>query len=457
VKKIVRVWLALMIAAACVLPAAAEGGSGWALVIGIDRYDSSDIAPLNCPRSDARAVAQALIERCGFARDHVILMTSDASDPREKPTSTNILRWLYGLRRSVKPGDDFVFYFSGHGITQGDESYLLTSETTIGGEALLRRSSLGVAEIREAMKGLHAARVLELIDACRNDPRASKGVADSHMDRGFSRDLVLKAKSTLPYVDCAAAIFACRVGQRSYENCEGHGYFTYFLLEGLYGEAGDASGHVTLSSLLAWLERKVPEAVRLREPGRVQEPWADLSGTGALDWVLALSRVPAADPSQPAVVLGVSANGMTTPAATCLLPARIGGGPPQRVTVSVNGRPVPLPPSALTLTADGATMRLDVPLEIGENTVLVAAVGPDGLPVQASVIVVRDPRAPAPLAGRPLPAVPEQGRVTAQAAADYYRGDLYRRKQSDYDRDREKWGRDEADMMRPSTSTDGDR
>lgn len=258
-------------------------GRGWAIVVGVDRYDTADISPLSFAGADARTFAQTLVENCGFSPDRVFLMTSD-SDAKQRPNSENVLEWLEAMRREVGPNDTFVFYFSGHGVTRQGSSYLLTTNTRLGSEALLRKSALSVTEIKDALKGIRAARLLQIVDACRNDPGSSRGLGDNKMSPAFSRDLSVVAQSS-PQIQgsVTATLFACSEGQRSYEGYKGHGYFTYFLVQGLKGEARDPSrrdGGVTLSSLVAYLADKVPEAVRIYAHGQPQVPYASIDGTG---------------------------------------------------------------------------------------------------------------------------------------------------------------------------------
>ena len=53
----------------------------WALVVGMDQYDSPDIAPLRCAVADATALAQTLREAADFDEDHLIVLTSNAEGP----------------------------------------------------------------------------------------------------------------------------------------------------------------------------------------------------------------------------------------------------------------------------------------------------------------------------------------------------------------------------------------
>ena len=268
--------------------AAADAPQKWALVVGVDAYQHAQIRPLQYAGSDAREVAKALREAAGFPSDNVIVMSTSEGEP---PTAQNILGKLVGLRGLVGPNDTFVFFFSGHGVEKDGERWLLTSDANPASIELLRKSALGVGEVQGALKGVHAARVLQIVDACANDPFASgKDSAETLLTEGLSKDLVLSARRGGGDLQAAVTLFSCKVGQRSYESAnKRQGYFTWHLVKGIRGEAAGADGAVTVPSLVSYLGRSVARDVQLNE-NRPQEPWATTDGTGAMDWVLSARK-----------------------------------------------------------------------------------------------------------------------------------------------------------------------
>jgi len=480
-----RLAIVLVLLAALIVPLpAATPGENWALVVGVDQYDSSELAPLRYARADARSVAYALINACGYKSDRVVLISGGGSD-QERPTSTNILRWLQGFEKSVKSNDSFVFFFSGHGIMDGEEGMLLCQDSSIGSPSLLRKSSLGVSEIRDELKRMKVGRILQVFDACRNDPRTSRGGgADQRLSGQAARETLLSG------FDLTATLFACRAGQRSYEGMDGHGYFSYFLVKGLYGEAANSEGAVTLASLARYLERQVPQAVALHEQGKTQQPWAEINGTGAVEWVFnrtGAGSVPATMPSPAAgatvLALSLPERGTRVSDAEIPLEARINGDEPAVVMLAVNGQPVEVPRSARS----GRLLRLRVPLEMGENAVMVATIGSDGVPHQSVAVVTRDASAPTlastsgtspsgtagagtvasgtagsagtVVAGGTTVVAVEwgarvDGRITAAVpVVRPFTGPLHR-KRTEWDRNAERYGSQGADLLTP---TGGDR
>src|ERR1700754_1768858 len=62
----------------------------YALIIGIDDYDSAQINRLEGASNDAKSLADVLIKSAGFPSEQVILLTADQPVQR-RPTRNNIL------------------------------------------------------------------------------------------------------------------------------------------------------------------------------------------------------------------------------------------------------------------------------------------------------------------------------------------------------------------------------
>ncbi|MBI2300089.1 MAG: SUMF1/EgtB/PvdO family nonheme iron enzyme, partial [Armatimonadetes bacterium] len=222
------------------------------------------------------------------------VFTSDQKDRFLLPTAANIVTALQAVRERATGDDALVFMFSGHGLQDGDEPYLLTVESN---RALLDRTALPMGLVNEALKGFDGRSILMLIDACRNDPLAARGTADAHMDEGFAKgvrprmEVIVGRK--LPAV---VVLMACDVGQRAFDwQEEGHGAFTSYLLRALAGEARAENGDILMSRLGDYVVREVTAwAQRAR---RQQTPRLD-NPAGA-DFVL-LHPTPKPSPPPPA-------------------------------------------------------------------------------------------------------------------------------------------------------------
>ncbi|KAI0671650.1 caspase domain-containing protein, partial [Trametes maxima] len=91
-------------------------GKKKALCIGINYFGQS--AELKGCINDARNVVQFLkgeFQLWGYREDDIVVLTDDATNPRQVPTKDNILAAMQWLVRDAQPNDSLFFHYSGHG------------------------------------------------------------------------------------------------------------------------------------------------------------------------------------------------------------------------------------------------------------------------------------------------------------------------------------------------------
>ena len=168
----IAVWAAVLWMALAV-PANAER---LALVIGNDRYTA--LPTLQKAVNDARSVA-ATLDEIGFK---VFL--------GENLTRRETNRKLADFVAAIKPGDEAFFFFAGHGVAVGAENYLIPSdmpEPRSGEEGLLRDEAHSVNSLIERVQRRGAKTTFFVLDACRDNPFAAKGVRSIGLSRGLTR------------------------------------------------------------------------------------------------------------------------------------------------------------------------------------------------------------------------------------------------------------------------------
>lgn len=147
-----------------------------ALVIGIDDYAHVD--PLLKARNDARAVHAALAA-AGFRAE--LLLDADLMTMAER---------LEVFGEQIDPGDEVVFFFAGHGVEIDGRNYLLPADVPMparGGDLIVRRSSLPLADVTGLMQRRGARISLVILDACRDNPFARAGTRAIGASRGLAR------------------------------------------------------------------------------------------------------------------------------------------------------------------------------------------------------------------------------------------------------------------------------
>jgi len=206
-------------------------GNRWAVLVGINEYEDPYIADLKVCVDDVTAVYQSLDPGYQVAK-----LLIDAT-PDRLPTRANVLGELSAVSQAADEGDLLLFYFSGHGLAWGGESYLLSRDTRL---SALKHTAVAMRDVRELMDQSPAWAKVIVLDACHSG--ASIGKAEPTMTPEFIRRVFEEAEGM-------AVLASCKQGQQSWEWTEkGRSVFTYYLLEALAGQADlDQKGFVTVS------------------------------------------------------------------------------------------------------------------------------------------------------------------------------------------------------------------
>lgn len=140
------------------LAGAAAAQDRWALVLGVSRYDSPQIAPLQNTLNDARTIASALNDM-GFK----VYYLENAARAEVEGAMDRIAR--------EQPGAEVgVFYFAGHAVQLEGQNLVLPADIRpVSGEAL-RGSAVSVNELVARMSAIGTQSLVVILDACRNSP-----------------------------------------------------------------------------------------------------------------------------------------------------------------------------------------------------------------------------------------------------------------------------------------------
>lgn len=265
---------------------------GWAVVVGIDNYNDERITSLTGADNDAIHLAQTFKDVFEIEDNHLFILTSNASDKDRLPKIGNILTKLEYIATKAIPEDTFVMAFSGHGNSTAGKTYLWTYLSQPGA---IEYTALRVEILEENIKPIKADKKLLIFDICRKEPEkgkagSSENLLTGDMVEGFrglgsiGMDPVSKSRNKV-----TAKLFSCDIGQRSYEwPAKQRGFFSYFLEQGLKGEAIDEAGSVTLGGLQRYLEAAVSNRVKMElGVGKRQNPYVMMEGNDPGRWVLA--------------------------------------------------------------------------------------------------------------------------------------------------------------------------
>jgi formylglycine-generating enzyme required for sulfatase activity len=194
----------------------------WAICVGINKYQF--IQHLTCAVNDAEEMHCWLKETAKFEQTYLFTDNSppieDMTEPLpSQPTFTTLRRWLRkrfppNSKPPLSASDSLWFFFSGHGVREQGQDYLLLSDSDPDPEEI-NNSAISLAFVTEYLRQSGAGNIMLFVDACRSVAKSGLGIE-------------LQAEQGI------ISIASCRPREKSYEiEALNHGSFTYALLESL--------------------------------------------------------------------------------------------------------------------------------------------------------------------------------------------------------------------------------
>jgi WD40 repeat protein len=230
------------------------------LAIGINEYRNARYNLDFCVR-DARSFTEVLSRSAGRLFQHVYpLVLAD-----REATRANVLNALGDISRKIRPEDVFVLFYAGHGIaldlpdevskSRSEFFYVLSDVTQMTDPARAAKDGLSGNELKAQMTALQALKQVMFVDACNSGALvaqfAVRGAAEENALAKLSR-----ATGSVIYASTTKEQFASELKELS------HGAFTYVLLNALNGDASLPNGQITVASLKAYVDDRIPELTK---------------------------------------------------------------------------------------------------------------------------------------------------------------------------------------------------
>jgi WD40 repeat protein len=221
----------------------------YVLSVGINKYEN-EVMNLTYAKADAQAFSSFLGSKWDklFTKIHsYVLFDRDA-------TKAKIMAAIDEIGRTMKKEDVFIFFYAGHGSTENNVFYFITSEVTGMYQDEKLKNALSVNELQEKFRMLPALKQVAFIDACQ-----SGASVEALAMRGATEEKALAQLSRSSGIHVMAS---SESDQQSAEiKSLGHGVFTYVLLEALNGKAdgSPADSKITVYEIKSYLDDQVPE------------------------------------------------------------------------------------------------------------------------------------------------------------------------------------------------------
>ena len=237
--------------------AKAPWGNTYALVVGISNY--KNITQLKYADNDAESFRDFLLNTRIVKNSNEVCLLVDSV-----ATKAQIYSELSKISAKVKPGNnDRVFiYFAGHGDNdmETEQGYLLAYDCT-DTVAYYDNDAVFIPLLESIVNGIaKKAKVILITDACRSGNLAGQMSGALRTMKALNEGFTNTIK-----------ILSCKPGQLSQEKYfsggfpggapgEGHGVFTEYLLESLYGlSVSDSINNITISDIDDYITRKVSD------------------------------------------------------------------------------------------------------------------------------------------------------------------------------------------------------
>ena len=236
----------------------------YVLTLAINKYRDKSLW-LNYCVPDANAIAESFkSQESGLYENVYVSSLQDGEVTKE-----GIREEFKRLSNLVTADDVFVFYISGHGTTYDDgDYYYLPVNFRYTSKEEIPIQGISKNDLIENLSLIKAGKTLLMLDTC----NSGAFVADLGQ-RGLSEKTAI---DRLTRATGHATLAASSESKPAMEGYEGHGVFTYVLLEGLKGEAdSNDDGFVTLLELASYVENEVPER-SYEKWGYEQVPQKDL-------------------------------------------------------------------------------------------------------------------------------------------------------------------------------------
>lgn len=228
-------------------------GQTYALVVGISNYRY--LKPLSYADHDAQLFADFLRTKAGgsIPIENLVLLKNDSAK------SGDFWANFTKLSSKAKPGDRLYLYFAGHGdaAKEMNEYFLLLQDCEPANDPnnyLAGTHTIQVYNLKNRIgiltkKGIE---VVLILDACRTNE-----LPGGYASQAFNNNIAETKMGEM-------MMLATGAGEVSIESPligNGHGLFTFYLIDGLSGmadkEDGNNNGEVTLAELQDWVRKKV--------------------------------------------------------------------------------------------------------------------------------------------------------------------------------------------------------
>lgn len=277
----------------------------YALVVGVGKFKNG-ITSLQYSVRDATLFYRFLLEQAAFTKNNTYFLAD------QNATSSNVVKYLNGIRNAAQEDDLVVVYMSSHG-TPPDKFggvYIVTYDTEVNPRERVWHTSVAESALKDFVENLRARRLVMVLDTCYSNgayraipgflPPGGKslGVGDENEGYGVStaqgkrlfgaKDIVLEdqpkqAASSGKSIGGSqesygkVLISASSSGEKSWESDQlRNSVFTYYFVDGMKrydGSVKDAFNYSKPRTLQRVQQEKGAEITQTPQAMATNENW----------------------------------------------------------------------------------------------------------------------------------------------------------------------------------------
>jgi len=230
-----------------------------AILVANDEFEKSSLPPLSFTKNDLDALKEALEDdSCGFE-----------VHPYYNANSLKIKTDLNKFCSTLTENDTMLFYYSGHGVSDGDNLYLVTQDTNFD---VLEETSINTKDILERYlkkRAVFLKRKILILDCCYSGMALlPSGTRGGIADRKIDNKIASLEKSYGTYILTASSA----TEKAAEREKDGHGIFTKALLDGLDQRVRETLTIVDLNSYVCRTLTHTPQTPRMTALEQEGEP-----------------------------------------------------------------------------------------------------------------------------------------------------------------------------------------
>ncbi|WP_321495469.1 caspase family protein [uncultured Desulfobacter sp.] len=237
------------------------------LAVGVDRYRDGDLW-LKYSKADAQELIRTVssVSKPLFGSIHTrTLFDQDA-------TKSAITQAIADIGKKTNREDVFMLYVAGHGITDSKTGayFFLPVDFRYKDESSVNQFGLSHNDFKQALSTIQAIKSLIILDTCN-----SGSFAEAFASRGILQKTAINKLTRA--TGRATIVASAKNHQVALEGYNGHGVFTYTVIEALAGEGYGKDNQITIKELASYIEDILPDRT-YQKWGYEQIPQSSITG-----------------------------------------------------------------------------------------------------------------------------------------------------------------------------------